>query len=395
MYRIQCCVISPSLPVATLFRSQLEQSAFVDGIASLAEYPSSEIIGRMLRLGALDFAIVDCEDFTQAAAVMRQIRTEGPNVEIIAVCQEEVRTLSELLRIGVRDYVPCGAPAELARDTIERSIEKLRGRPQSARNGGTIAAFIPGKSGSGASTITANTAMAAARTPAKKTLLLDLDREAPVQAFLHRLHPEHFLQEALANVEDMDRSIWDRLVSLRNALAILPAEADGSAIEGGRMQKLLDFARRHYDLVCVDLPGPLDSPSVEVLFEAKHVFIACTQDLAAVHVTIRTVDRLRRLGLEKEMRILLNRYSREHVMSRERIAGLVNLPVELTLPNDYSAICASVEKGKAVDPASPLGKAYGKLARTLLNERAESAPKERKFLEFLYQPFRKSSYARA
>ena len=76
-------------------------------------------------------------------------------------------------------------------------------------------------------------------------------------------------------------------------------------------------------------------------------------------------------------------------MTEERVAALVGLPVELTIPNSYSLASIPAEKGSHVDPSTPLGKRYTKLARILLNDRLDIPSRRRKFLEFLYRPFGK------
>jgi len=207
---------------------------------------------------------------------------------------------------------------------------------------------------------------------------------------MNRLRPEHFLQEAFANSHQMDGGIWARIVSQRGELDILPADADGSSNpEIDRMKELLGFFRRAYDLTCIDLPGPLDPCSTEVLLEAKRIYLVCTQELASVHIALRKAERLKRMGLGKEIRVVLNRYAAGHVMSKDRVADLAGVPVEVTIPNNYALASASAENGSNVDPSTPLGKSYLALARILLNDRIEIPRRQRKFLEFLYQPFLK------
>lgn len=66
---------------------------------------------------------------------------------------------------------------------------------------------------------------------------------------------------------------------------------------------------------------------------------------------------------------------------------LTGLPVEVTMLNSYVLANASAERGAAVDPEMALGNGYTELAQLLLSERIEIPRKQRRFLEFLYQPF--------
>jgi Flp pilus assembly CpaE family ATPase len=342
----------------------------------------------MLRLGSTRLFVVDCTDPDDALRFISRLMQEKPPPEVIAVCDEDVKILSALLRAGVREYVPFDASIGAVRERLALSIEKACSVPAEAAGGGSIVAYLPGKPGSGASTIAANVSLIAANFQDRSVLLIDLDREAPMQAFLHRLHPEHFLQEALGISFNLDKDIWSRLLSQRGPLDLLPADADGASFENGRTQHLLDFVRRSYDLTCVDLPGTLDPCSVEVLLESRRIYLVCTQELASIHTTIRKADRLRRFGIDKELRLVINRYNPKDVMTSERIADLAGLTVETTIPNSYQLANSAVERGTQVDLSSPLGKAYANLVRLQSGNAKVAIPRKRKrFLEFLYQPF--------
>ena len=123
--------------------------------------------------------------------------------------------------------------------------------------------------------------------------------------------------------------------------------------------------------------------------EAKRVYLVCTQELASVHIAMRKAERLRQLGLGKEIRLVLNRYTPSHLMTQDRVSDLVGLPVELTIPNSYALATASAEQGSQVNSSTPLGKSYSALAAILLNGRIEIRRRDRKFLEYFYLPFAK------
>lgn len=387
-FSLNCAIISPLPDLANTLSTELAKSAFVTGIETHSEYPSDEAMTRMLRIGAASLFVVDCTDSENALRIIGRLREDKPQIEVIAVCDEDVKTLSALLRAGVREYIPFDASTSALRERLATSIQKARSGPAAATAGGAIVAYLPGKPGSGASTIAANVSRIAANTPDRNVLLIDMDRDAPTQAFLHRIQPDRFLQEALGVSCGLDKDIWSRLLSQHGPLDLLPADADGASFENGRTQGLLNFVRGKYDLTFVDLPGTLDPCSVEVLLEARRVYLVCTQELASVHTTIRKAERLRRLGIEREIRLVLNRYNPRDVMTAERISDLMGLRVEATIPNSYQLANLAVEKGTYVAPSSALGKAYANIARMQFGETKEEIPRgKRQFLEFLYQPF--------
>ncbi|HEY3440001.1 MAG TPA: hypothetical protein VGK29_04590 [Paludibaculum sp.] len=386
--KFNCAIISSNPEATQHCCRELATFDSIGEIDCLPQYPELEVVTRMLRLNAVDLLLIDCEDLPRALEIIEVVRAKDANMEIVAICPEEVKILSTLMRAGVQDYLPTGASTEAYREILATSVDKLHSKPRQPVSGGDIFAFLPSKPGSGASTIVAHTALRASRTSKKRVLLADFDRDAPVQAFLNCLRPDHFLQEALTNSHKMDADIWGQLISQRGELDILPADADGEiCTDAHPTREILGFARRAYDLVCVDLPGPMDAAASEVLTEAKRVYLVCTQELASVHIAMRKADRLKRLGLSKEIRVVLNRYVSSDPMTQDRIADLVGLPVELTIPNSYALATASAEKGAHVDPGTPLGKSYTRLAQILLNDRPEIPRKGNRFIETLFQPF--------
>src|SRR5258708_35596726 len=66
---------------------------------------------------------------------------------------------------------------------------------------------------------------------------------------------------------------------------------------------------------------------------------------------------------------------------------MLELPVIRVFPNDYRAICRSVETAKLLSKTSELGKAFAQFADTLMGQPAERpskwANKGTKFLEFV------------
>jgi pilus assembly protein CpaE len=387
--KLNCAVISAVVETVDLYARELAHSPSVGSITRLPEYPSNEALSRALRLDAIDLVVIDCADFDHALRVVSAVRAASTPIEVIAVCEERVETLSSLLRLGVRDYIPAGAPLDAARGLLADAIARWHSQPQSSRLAGDLIAFLPGKPGSGASTIAANYALRLADVGRKRVFLADFDRDAPVQSFLHRLRPAHFLQDAIEAAHHLDGALWSRLVSHHAGLDILPADANGAVFESGRTRHLLDFVRRAYDVACLDLPGPLDSTSIEALAEAKRIYLVSTQELASVHLALRKAARLRDLGLGSQVRLLVNRFDSASVMTAGRIEEVIGLPVEITIPNSYALASAAAAEGVEVDSGSPLGKSYARLISLLYDIPVEAPRKQRNLLDLLAQPFQR------
>lgn len=389
---MNCVMIAQDGPQANPIREAISGSFTFELVQWLKQYPGEAELLRMLRLSGADLLVVDFADMPKALRIVSLVQQNAPHTEILALCEENITVLSTLLRAGVRDYVTPASNFEEITNTLKAQYEKLSHRPQTSHSGGDIITFLPAKPGSGASTIAANAAFAASKFPAKRTLLADFDRNSGVLSFLFKLRAEHTLRDALNSVQDMDGEIWARLRSQVKDLDVLPADLDTTTpMDGNRANRLLQFFRRAYDLTCVDLSGQLDSTAIEAVLESKRVYIVCTQELACQHLLLRKVERLRRAGLDKQMRLIVNRFLPRHVMTADRISDLVGLPVELTIANNYEAANCSVENGSLIRTDTNLGRSYKKLAEIMVDDRIEIPKAKPRFLEFFAQPFMKNS----
>lgn len=389
---LNCVLIAPREGQHTLLREAIFGSCAFELSEWIKEYPDEAALLRMLRLSAPDLLIVDFMEIPQALRIVALVHENAPNTEILALCEENISVLSTLLRAGVRDYVTTSSERSDIEATLKEQAEKLSLRPAATPSGGDIVSFLSAKPGSGASTIAANAAFAASRLALKRTLLADFDCNAGVVSFLFKLNTERTLRDALINVEEMDVEMWSKLRTQIGDLDVLPADLDGgSLMNSTQAAQLIHFFRRAYDLTCLDLSGQLDSTTVEALLESKRIYIVCTQELACQHLLLRKVERLRRAGMDKQMRLIVNRFLPRHVMTAERISKLVGVPVEMTIINDYETANCSMENGALIKMDSTLGKSYKKLAEIMVDGRIDTPRSKPRFLEFFSQPFLRSN----
>jgi Flp pilus assembly CpaE family ATPase len=159
-------------------------------------------------------------------------------------------------------------------------------------------------------------------------------------------------------------------------LDVLPAGklAPGFRIEVAQIRYLLEFARRNYNVICVDLSGILEKFSIEILHEATEIFLVCTPEIPSLHLAREKLRFLRSLDLGARVKILLNRAQRSgSLISISEVEKLLQLPVYRSFPNDYIGVHKALTSGKHVNPASELGKGFRLLAEAI---RGEQQPAE-------------------
>jgi pilus assembly protein CpaE len=251
-------------------------------------------------------------------------------------------------------------------------------------------AFLPAKPGSGTTTIAVNTALALASL-ADDTLLVDLDLNSGLVGFMMLLQAQYSIVDAAENALDMDENLWSKIVTKSGKLDVIPVGklSPGYRIENTQIRHLMDFARRNYRSICVDLSGMMERYSVEVLHEAKRVFLVCTPELPSLHLAREKLNYLRSQDLTGKVSILLNRAQKRHQISMEEMENLFGLPVHMAFPNDYTGVHRALTAGKPVDTSSELGRKYRELAQSMLPspKQAEETKKRTSLFEQLLPKF--------
>jgi pilus assembly protein CpaE len=189
---------------------------------------------------------------------------------------------------------------------------------------------------------------------------------------------------AAENAFRLDENLWKQLVAAAGDLDVLPAGKiqPGFRIEPAQVRGLLDFARRHYKAICADLSGNMEKYSLDVIQEARIVFLVCTAELPSLHLAREKLSLLRSLDLADRVQIVLNRSNKRNVVTTAEIERLLGQPLCCALPNDYAGVHKALAAGRPVEWNSELGKAFLSGAKTLLGKGGGPEVKKKKFVEY-------------
>jgi hypothetical protein len=92
-------------------------------------------------------------------------------------------------------------------------------------------------------------------------------------------------------------------------LDVLPAgQLDPQTrIDPMQIRQLISFARRFYSSICIDLSGNMEKFSIEVMQDAKKIFIVCTPEIPSLHLARQNLSLLQSMDLGDKVAILMNR----------------------------------------------------------------------------------------
>ena len=246
---------------------------------------------------------------------------------------------------------------------MERLAQILELQPPSIESTESLFAFLPSKAGVGCSTVALNTSVALCNTR-NESAAGGLRSELRHDRFMLQIESPYSVMSAAENAHEMDEDLWQRLVTTRGSLDILPAGklAPGFRIEPTEIGHMLEFARRNYQAICIDLSGILAKFSVEILYEAKQIFLLCTPEVPSLHLAREKLRFLRSLDLESRIRIVMNRATKRPLISNSEVEKLL---------------------ARQVNPASELGKGFRALAHAISGSKKSPVEKEHGLLEMI------------
>ena len=308
----------------------------------------------------------------------RLARVCKPDVRVMVVGEEiDLDFYRDIVRLmGVAEYVH----KPVTRDIVARLfVPQFTGTSvdASALRGGNVVAVCSARGGVGTTTVAINLALQLGASTRGHVALLDLHLQRGTTALMLGVKPAGGLRLALEQPERADALFLDRVtVEINERTRLIAAEEpfDGppfSASPEG-MRFLLDFLRRRFNYVVVDLPLPATFAEQEAMRAARHLLVVMTPDLAG----LRDTDRLRKAAAT------LRSGQTSIVLNRVGMPGALTLPmIEAGLGGKPTVLIPDI--GKQMRRAANLGNpalaesAAFKKAMALLVQEVSGAPATR------------------
>jgi pilus assembly protein CpaE len=381
---LRAILISPDRALAEQLAAAVAENNKVGIARAFDRYPLDHELPRIIRAHAPQVLFVDAGSLADALRLAAGVNEAAPGTQIVAFDRAcSPATLLDLMRAGIREFVAVPETlgelgAALAR--VEAALERT---PAHIPITDEVIAFLPAKPGVGCSTVALNVSVALAAQANTRVLLADFDLNCGIIAFLLHLDFDRSLVDAAEHAPQLDEDLWPKLVSRAHGVDVLPSGPirPGFRIELPALRYLVDFARRNYDVVCADLSGIMERYSVELMQEAKRIYLVCTPELPSLHLARQKLDYLRTLELEPRVSLLLNRAQKRALVTSADVEKLIGLPVAIEIPNDYRGVHNALQEARPVSSGSEIGKRFAELAKRILSKAPGEKPAHR-FVEY-------------
>jgi pilus assembly protein CpaE len=358
-----CAVlVSPQRELSKAVTEGLAERARVVDCTDAGRYPACNIV--------LDhnptMCFIDVGSSDKALALVTELAAAG-----VPVAALHLNNQSDLILRSFR----CGAseflfPPILQGDLIEafERLQRKSGSISANTKPGKIWTVMPAKPSYGATTISCNLAVRLRQSLRRPVLLADMDPLLGSISFSLKLKSAFSFIDVVNHGSQIDKDLWKKIIVPYEDVDILlgPEIPRFETPSSGGVPSFLQFVRSNYAAVVLDSPGPLSDWHLSLARSADEVLLITTNELAAVHATLRAIQLLEHAGTDRSrLRLIVNRYDKDNGLAREAIETALKLAVYWTLPNDYAPVQKAVLEGKMVSPHCKLGEAMDDLAQKL------------------------------
>jgi pilus assembly protein CpaE len=302
--------------------------------------------------------------------------------------------LLEAMRAGVSEVVSRESGETELEASLERVMRKLGFYTGAGKRNptGRILAFFSPKGGTGCTTVAVNVGVELHRITGKRTLLVDLDLELGEIASFMGIKPRFHLVDLLRNFHRIDEDLLSSYIERHESgvhVLSAPFEPEvGQTVTAEDVSSILKYLRTQYDYVVVDTSKSLAPPALAALRPADQIFLVTNLDLCSLRNFKRTLPILREIDRTdgKRLRLVVNRYRKNDLLSLDDLESTVGLPVHRTLTNDFQSVIESLSTGKplVLNNGSQYTRELKELAAQIAGKNGGSSAGRRPLLKRLF-----------
>ncbi len=345
-----------------------------------------------------------CAEPTELATVEQWGRTH-PNVATILVTSElSTQLLHKALRAGVKDVLSAPIDQQLLLETVERVAESLPSAEQlvtgadGAEPGlsgefgdkGQVISIFSTKGGSGKSVTATNLGIVLARRSNRPVVLLDGHLQFGDAAVMLKLQPHHTVMDAIAQLDNLDQQLLERLMVVHepSGLLVLPAPMEptfADQVIADQMRKLIERLRSFASHVIIDLPAFFNEVVLGVIEDSDEIVLVAGLDIPNIKNVKIGLSTMQMLNVPKErLHLVLNRADSKVKLNVSEVERTLGVVAAAHVPSDV-VVPISVNKGSPVmisAPKSGPARAFEQLALRFLDGAQSDAPPQQSRRKF-------------
>ncbi len=216
--------------------------------------------------------------------------------------------------------------------------------------GGKVISIFGPKGGSGATSITANMAVAL-HSEDQPVVVVDARFQFGDLSFFFNVQTRNNVSDLTTRADELDQDFVNEvlLVHEQTGVKILaapprPEQAEDVSLDG--FVKVLRFLKKMFAYVLVDTNSSLDEITQAVIEESDLVAVVTTQDIPSIKNVRLFLDLLIALGYpQKKVFLVMNKFDKRRSVLPERVADITKSEVVAVLPLDERLVIPAMDRG--------------------------------------------------
>jgi pilus assembly protein CpaE len=297
--------------------------------------------------------IILIDDIAESDDLLTRVQTikeNFPKTTLFVVSDnKDHQNIISVMKAGVSEYLVEPVQEDLLYNAIEEVRAKLANSGRLAQ--GRIYSFVSAKGGVGSTVLAVNTAAALAMDKKSTVALLDMSFQSGDASVLLDIVPQNTIMDICENIHRLDVSFLRGVMSGHSTgINFLPAPAnpeDSEDIASEHVSSILNLSRKLYDHLVLDCGSMhINDCSVEAFKQSDKVFVVTDMSVPSIRNTVRLCKLIRKFGISLEkIEIIINRYIKGGALSLGEIEKNFDKPVYWLIPNDFSDIVSSINRG--------------------------------------------------
>ncbi len=357
---MNCAVISQDPTLRGSVAEALDDGRVGIRLASTLSAPIGTLgrdVAEDLRRAGVQVVVLDLsEDVALGLRFARFLSEEISGVTFVLLGPSDVppAMLLEAMRVGASEYLK--TPHEFAElsAALNRAARRIGAAPApEAHEPGRIFVFFAAKGGTGVTTAAANFAVSLHDATERRTVLVDLDLELGGAAILLGLHPRYTFGDFVNNLHRMDRNLLESLVDHHDTgidvLASPGSPNDGASLSKDQVRQALNYLRRNYENIVVDLSRVVTPITLTALERADEVLLLTTPDVPSLRNTKKVLPIVRRTVKGNDrIRLVVNRRRSQSLIQGSDVREALGVDVFWSLSEDDENVTTSANEGRPV-----------------------------------------------
>src|SRR5262245_12127852 len=280
----------------------------------------------------------------RAFHVAQEIKFSLPTLHLVMTSPDATpETILRAMRAGAEEFFPQPFNWPEVFQSLERIRNKVTIHSAAKVEHGRIITVFSNKGGVGSTTVTTNLSVFLALQKQLTTCLVDLVLQfGSVTSFLN-LEPTYTILDLVRNIKKIDPLVLDgSLVKHASGVRVLaePFNAeDARRIKPSDIEEILNTVIQSFKVVVIDSPKEFDETSFVALDKAHLILFVTEMDVPSLKSAHRAFELFDRMQIyPNKIRLVLNRYVKNKLMSLESVEKTLGMKVFWTLPNDYRGI---------------------------------------------------------